>query len=144
MRISTGWENAPSDTNEKAAAGSQPQNRNKPAARVSLLNIRIVFSLIPSRSGKLVFLEALAKCEFGNLAGRRVWDLIDEGDIIGQPPFRDLAFDMGQHLLAGKLGARLPDHNKQWSLVPLWMGQADGGRLEHAGAAHRDILEFDR
>src|SRR5450755_3885300 len=50
--------------------------------------------------GKTVGLELVAQRGFENLAGRGVGNAIDEHDVVGHPPFGDLAFHEFQDVLA--------------------------------------------
>src|SRR3954469_9425327 len=60
---------------------------------------------------KLVILQSLAQRELGELAGRRVRQLRHEHDVVGHPPFGDLAFVELQQFFAGDLLPRLLHRN---------------------------------
>ena len=48
--------------------------------------------------GQLIVFEDFAQFQLVDLAGRAERDFLDEGDIVGRPPFGDLAFQLGQAL----------------------------------------------
>src|SRR6266700_1699834 len=92
-------------------------------------------------------LEPLAQHCLLDLAGRGVWNLIDENDVVGHPPVGNLAAHEFQDLIPGG-GLILPENDdEQRPLVPLRMLHADHRCVEevlillivglgHAGSSH--------
>src|SRR6266702_1442160 len=96
------------------------------------------------RVREAVALELVAQLGFQDLAGRGVRDALDEGDVIGHPPFRDLAFHEFQDLLARCALALLELHDQKRTLVPLRMVDADHRGFRHRRMADREIFQVDR
>src|SRR6185312_10284306 len=74
----------------------------------------------PLRRGvrEAVVLELVAQRGLQDLARGRVRDAVDEGDVVGHPPFRDLAVHELQDVLAARLLALLELNDQQRTLVP--------------------------
>jgi hypothetical protein len=71
-------------------------------------------------------------------------DVVDENDLVGQPPLGNLALhELQDFVPAGRLFL-LENHDQQRPLVPLWMLDADDRRLCHFGMPDGEILELDR
>src|SRR6478609_6417392 len=113
-----------------------------------------VWSLGPSRNDnggtlrrrvrETVGLELFAQRRLQDLAGRRMRNTFDESDVVGHPPFGDLAFHEFEDVLARSLLALLELHDQEWPLVPFRMMHADHGSLCHRGMGDCEVLEIDR
>src|SRR5215207_7553332 len=100
--------------------------------------------LTPARlGGELVALELVAEVLLGELADARLRDLVHEGDVVGEPPLRDLVLQERQDLLLGERLARLDAHAGEGALRPLRVRHADHGRLRDLRMAHQLVLEVD-
>src|ERR1700722_9701237 len=96
------------------------------------------------RSRETVRLELVAQRGLEDLAGRGVWNALDEGDVVRHPPFGDLAIHEFQDVLArgGLAGLELDD--QQRTLVPFGMMDADHGGFRDRGMSDREIFQVDR
>src|SRR5690606_8106522 len=97
-----------------------------------------------SGGGELVLGELLAQLRLEDLAGGPERDRLDELDVVGRPPLRDLALVVGDQLLARHLRAGLAHHDQQGALVPLRMRHPDHGGVGHRRMGERQVLEVDR
>ena len=99
-----------------------------------------------SRGGvrETVALELLAQRGLQDLAGRGVRNAVDENDIIGHPPFGDLAVHEFQDVLARRLLAGLELDDQERTLVPFGMIDADHGRFRDRGVGDREVFQIDR
>src|SRR3712207_5764650 len=59
-----------------------------------------------------VVLESFAQAQLGDLARRRVRNLIDEGHIVGQPPLGDTGLKVPEHILLRYVSAGLSHHHQ--------------------------------
>src|ERR1700692_174944 len=89
------------------------------------------------RVWKTVALELVAQRGFQDLAGGGVGNAFDEGDVVGHPPFRDLAIHVFEDVLAARLLAGLELDDQQRTLVPFGMIDADPGRFPDRRVAYR-------
>src|SRR5258708_2344077 len=67
------------------------------------------FALLPGHDGclrrrvrKAIRLELVAQCGFQDLAGGGMGNAFDEGDVVGHPPFGDLAIHVFEDVLAAR------------------------------------------
>src|ERR1700676_4943566 len=95
------------------------------------------------RVWKTVALELVAQRGFQDLAGRGVGNAFDEGDVVGHPPFGDLAIHEFQDVLAARLLAGFELDDQQRTLVPFGMVDADHGRFRDRGVADREVFQVD-
>src|SRR5690349_11905772 len=100
-------------------------------------------SLVSART-KLVVLHLLAQRELGELAGRRVRQLLHEHHVVGLPPLGDLAVVELEQLVARHFPARLLHRDDDRPLVPFRVLDADHRRLGDRRVRHRDVLQVDR
>src|SRR6266567_2626979 len=70
------------------------------------------------RVREAVALELVAQRGLEDLAGRGVRNAVDEGDVVGHPPFGDLAIHELQDVLARRTLALLELDDQEWALVP--------------------------
>ncbi|MNG09285.1 hypothetical protein D3C84_927000 [compost metagenome] len=73
-----------------------------------------------------------------------MWQLIDEGHVIGQPPARHLVIEIIQQLFAARALSRLEHHNQQRALLPLRMGNTDHCGFSYSRVTNRDVFQIDR
>src|SRR6185436_2785869 len=90
---------------------------------------------------KLVVLHLLAQRELGELAGRRMRQLLDEDDVVGHPPLGDLALVEPEHLLLRDLLAGFLHRNDDRPLVPFRVLDPDHRGFRDRRMRHRDVLE---
>ena len=88
--------------------------------------------------------KAAAQLHLLDLAGCPVAQRIDEDDIVGHPPFGDLAFQVGRNRLRGHGRAGQRHDHEQRPFLPLRMGNADHRSFGHARASHGQVLDVDR
>ena len=67
-------------------------------------------------------------------------NFIDEGHIIGHPPFGDFALEISQHIFFAQLCTLIFNNDEQRPLIPFRMGQADNRSLGNAFSADGDIF----
>src|SRR6266702_6621413 len=96
------------------------------------------------RVGEAIVFELVAQRGLQNLAGRRMRDAVDESDVVGHPPFGDLAVHELEDVLARGLLALLELHDQQRPLVPFGVEDADYSGLGHSGVGDREVLQVDR
>jgi hypothetical protein len=95
------------------------------------------------RRRERVVLHPLADQLLVDLAGGAQRDVVDEDDVVGHPPFGDLALQEVEVLLLvlGLAGLELDDQDR--ALVPFGVGGADDGGQFDLGMADRDVLDLD-
>ena len=129
-------------------ANRRVANRRRAGRTCAFFPIRyspIRHSLVDAAAfGKAVRLELVAQRGLQDLAGRGVRNAVDEGDVVGHPPFGDLAVHEFQDVLAACLLALLELHDQQRPLVPFRMMDADHGGFRHRGMADREVFQIDR
>src|SRR5437588_4916227 len=74
-----------------------------------------------SRGRQRVALELAAQVLLGELADGGLRNLVDEGDIVGQPPLGDLVAEPLEQLLFAEFLAGLHHDARQWAFRPLGM-----------------------
>src|SRR5437879_3800629 len=79
---------------------------------------------------------------FGELAGRGMRKLVDEHDVVGNPPLRSLPAIEIEQRLASQLTALFAHDEQQGPLIPFRMPNADDGGLDNGRMANRDVLEL--
>ncbi|KAF1857266.1 hypothetical protein Lal_00014497 [Lupinus albus] len=95
------------------------------------------------RSHPVAVAQHVADLALQQLAGGGVGQAVDEADIVGDAPFRHLAGEDCQQLLAGDGGVRLANDDQHRALAPFFVGHGDGGCLLDAGMADGDVLQID-
>src|SRR5262249_3401611 len=75
---------------------------------------------------------------------RGVRQLVDEHDIVGQPPLGDLAVVETEHRLPAQLRTGSLHDDQQWALVPLGMAYADYRGFGDGSMPDRDVIQVDR
>src|SRR5690349_15769278 len=96
------------------------------------------------RIRQAVILELLPKREFLDLAGCRVWNLVDKNHVIWNPPLCGLALHEAEDLSLGGDFAFLEHDHEQRPLVPFRMRNADHRGLRYFRMTDREILKVDR
>src|SRR5690606_35565461 len=119
--------------NSEAKTNACPDSSGRVTAATSVSANRRQFVRLESQSE--VLLRELADAGLG--------DLVDEGDVVGQPPLGDLAVEELDDLGRRGLLALLEDDAGQRALLPLRVLDADDGGLGHLGVAHDLVLELD-
>src|SRR5262245_46457182 len=89
-------------------------------------------------------LEPLAQHRLLDLAGRGMWNFIDENDVVGHPPVGNLAAHEFQDFIPGGRLILPENDDEQRPLVPLRMLHADHRCFRHFGMADGEVLEVDR
>src|SRR5882757_10204199 len=97
--------------------------------------------LLRRRVREAIGLELVAQRGLEDLAGRGVRNAVDEGDVVGHPPFGDLAIHVFQDVLTGGLMARLELHDQERPFIPFGMVDADHGGFGDRGMADREVLQ---
>src|SRR4029077_8552349 len=109
--------------------------------------VRLSLPSLPHHWSRALFDWRRARAQYLliELANRGFGDLIDESNLVGQPPFRDPVFEELDHLLLRHLAFELGlGHGESdRALVPLWVDEADHGRLHDLGVGHDRVLELD-
>src|SRR4051794_35722672 len=95
-------------------------------------------------TGQNEILEPFPQHGLENFAGGCVRNLVDENDLIGHPPARDLALHEPQDLVPGRCLILLENDDEERPFVPFGMLYADDGCFRHLGVTDREVLEVDR
>jgi len=95
-------------------------------------------------AGQNEILEPLPQHGLENFAGGGVRNLVDENDLIGHPPARDLPLHEPQDLVPGRCLILLEHDDEERPFVPFGMLYADDGCLRHLGVTDGEVLEVDR
>src|ERR1700741_4174537 len=93
---------------------------------------------------KAVFLELLPQGQLRELAGRGMRQLVYEHDVVGHPPFRDLALVEPEQLVPRDLLPGLLHRDHDRPLVPFRVAHADHRRLGDRRVRDGDVLQIDR
>src|SRR5579863_8201655 len=91
-----------------------------------------------------VIFELRAQRDFLDFARRGVRDFADEHDVVGHPPFGDLAVEEGEQVFLRRALAFLEHDDEQRPLVPFRMVHADYGGFGDFGMTDREVFQFDR
>jgi len=91
------------------------------------------------RVRETVGLELVAQRGLQDLAGRGVRNAVDEGDVVGHPPFCNLAVHVFKDVFTRRVRALLELNDQQRTLVPFRMVDADHGGFRHGRVADREI-----
>src|SRR6478672_2286455 len=95
-------------------------------------------------TGQNEILEPFPQHGLENFAGGCVRNLVDENDLIGHPPARDLALHEPQDLVPGRCLILLENDDEERPFVPFGMLYADDGCFRHLGVTDGEVLEVDR
>src|SRR5688500_2162110 len=101
-------------------------------------------SRTPLRRRQHVVREAVAQRLLRELADRCLRDLVDEDDVIGQPPLGDAPVEELDDLFLRQLLPRLHDDARERALAPLRVVDADHGGLLDLWVGHDLVLELGR
>src|SRR5262245_63364939 len=88
--------------------------------------------------------ELLAERRLPELADRRLRDLFDELEPVGEPPLREVRGEELAQLLVRRLGALLQHDDRERPLGPLVVRDGDDRRLGDRLVPHERVLERDR
>src|SRR5262249_20929812 len=78
------------------------------------------------------------------LADARLWDLVHERELVGQPPPRNAPAEVLDQLLGGRAGPVAHHAAAQGTLVPTGVRLGGHCRLDHVGVGHHLVLQHDR
>ena len=95
-------------------------------------------------TGQNEILEPFPQHGLENFAGGCVRNLVDENDLIGHPPARDLALHEPQNLVPGRCLILLENDDEERPFVPFGMLHADDGCFRYLGVTDGEVLEVDR
>ena len=69
--------------------------------------------------------------------------LINEGDVIGHPPFSNLALEKFQQVVFADNGTGFLDHDEQWAFIPFRMNDSNHCRFCYIGVGEGKILQVN-